>query len=142
MQLKYDPVSRAPSSLDGNIRSAVFRIDFPLPRPTFLFVSIYHVNVSEHICWSVTCWHSFFVAVRKSRCPACIVHPTLAAVFGIGCDTILSLASSRTVSNTVSSLRGLLSFACSPLQQSSTVRLQRGHFSLPCTYIVRVHSPQ
>ena len=108
MQLKYDPISRAPSSLDGNIRSTVFRIYFLLPRPTFIFIPVHHVDELEYICWNV-------------------VHLDC----NLGSDT--RIAGSFLVSTTC---------CCSPLQQSSTVRLQRGHFSLPCTYIVRVHSPQ
>ena len=107
MQLKYDPISRAPSSLDGNIRSTVFRIYFLLPRPTFIFVPVHHVDEFEHICRDV-------------------VHLDC----NLGSDT--RIAGSILVSTTC---------CCSPLQQSSTVRLQRGHFSLPFIYIVRVHSP-
>ena len=53
MEFKYDDISRASSSFDGNIRSTVFRIRFPFPFPTYINISIMHVHCFKHISWYV-----------------------------------------------------------------------------------------
>ena len=49
MEFKYDNISRAPNSLDGNIRSAIFRIECSCPFPTHTAIASVHVDAFEYV---------------------------------------------------------------------------------------------